>query len=239
LLAGAVAVVVATAWTLSRGKRREPFIPNLMALPPVVVTDWGLMDTERDYLPGVVDCEMAHYTESQAALQAQAIAARTYLARYLSTRGVAARVPIGPHFQCWRRPVHARSADAVRRTRGMFMRWKGNLINANYVAGAPVMDGDCDAKSPRDNGLPFDDWEAVRKEWQKGRRWREPAWTHIFVTDNRSRRGDAVRSTLIGSWGPPNRGALGQYRAICLAGRGRGRDEILRTFYGADVMIGP
>src|SRR5688572_22094244 len=93
LVVGAATIVVATAWTLSRSKRREPFIPNLMALPPVVVTDWGLMDTEREYLPGVVDCEIAHYTSNQAALQAQAIAARTYLARYLSVRGVAARVP--------------------------------------------------------------------------------------------------------------------------------------------------
>src|SRR5688572_10641831 len=99
-----------------RGKRRPP---GPTSLPAVVFTDRGFMLTEDEYLPGVVDCEIAHYTESPAALEAQAIAARTYLARHLSLRGALAVVPIGPHFQCWRQPVHDRSRAAVEATHGL------------------------------------------------------------------------------------------------------------------------
>jgi hypothetical protein len=219
-------------------KPRGPAGPT--SLPAVVLTDRGIMLTEDEYLPGVVDCEIAHFTESPAALEAQAIAARTYLARHLTRRGALAVVPIGPHFQCWRRPVHDRSTAAVAATHGQVVRWGGTLINANYAAGAQFLDGNCKALPPIVSGYRQPTWGQVATDWRKGTRFAGPAWTQIFVTDNRAKKGEAVQATLLGSSAPPNRGALGQHAAICMAERrGWDRVKILRAFYGSDVEVGP
>jgi hypothetical protein len=213
--------------------------PPRSHLPATVLTDQGRMRVEEEYLPGVVDCEIAHYTRSMAALEAQAIAARTYLARHLEARGRDARVPIGPHFQCWRRPIHARSRRAVERTQGVVLRHRGALINANYASGAHRLRDDCTPRPPREHGYAHPSWDAMRAAWRRGQRFRSFPWTEVFVTDNRGRRGAEVVPTLQAGRHPTNRGALGQYAAICLAERqGLRAPEILRVFYGEDVDLG-
>jgi hypothetical protein len=239
LICGALGLAFALgAVALFKRPARRPSGPT--SLPQVVLTDRGIMLTEEEYLPGVVDCEIAHFTESPAALEAQAVAARTYLARHLSTHGNVALVPIGPHFQCWRQPVHDRSRAAVEATHGHVARWRGSLINANYAAGTQWMDKNCQPLPPILSGYRQPSWAKVATDWRKGTRFPGPAWTQIFVTDNRSKKGDAVQATLLGSSAPPNRGALGQHASICLAERrGWDRVKILRAFYGNDIEIGP
>lgn len=207
-------------------------------LPATISTDVGTMNVEERYLPGVVDCEIAYFTAAPAALDAQAIAARTYLARWLSEHGPAATVPIGPHFQCWREPVYPRSAQAARRTRGVLLRHQGQLISGNYAAGASKLDDACTPPGP--DAFGYDgSWDSIRRAFVvRGQRLSGPAWTEIFVTRNGGRRGDAVEPSRLGPTRPWNRGALGQHAAICLAERRRlPTAAILRHFYGDDIAV--
>ena len=223
-------------WRMPKPRRDRPNVPT--KLPERVATAMGTMNVEDEYLPGVVDCEIAYYTQAPAALAAQAIAARTYLARFLQRNGVYAQVPIGPHFQCWRPMVYERSREAVDATRGMVIRYGGELISGNYAAGARARNARCEPLSPKIHGIPHTSWAGVKKAYEKGSRFAGPAWTEIFVTDNSGKRGDAVEQTTLGSSTQANRGGLGQHAAICLAERwGSNTDKILRHFYGEDIVI--
>jgi hypothetical protein len=240
--AGAVVLAVGLVTVRQRGTAAERAAdpPAPTALPVVIQTDRGEMLVEEEYLPGVVDCELAYWTESPAALEAQAIAARTYLLRAIVAYGEDFRARTTPAFQCWRRPGHARSAEAVRRTAGLVLRHRGDPINANYVAGTPALDERCAPLGPAEAGYPHETWAQMLALWRAGRKFSGPNWTQIFVTYNEGRRGADVVTTAISHSGPPNRGALSQHGAVCLAER-RGFDSlsILRFFYGEDVELGP
>lgn len=230
-------LLVSLALAPACSRRRSP--PASADLPAVVSTDVGPMEVEAVYLPGVVDCELGWFTAQAPALAAQAIAARTYLARFLLEHGAGARVPIGPHFQCWRPAAHARSRAAAAATAGVVLRHRGEIIFANYVSGADLLDARCAPPIPLVFGYPHLTWEALARAVARGARFRGYAWTEAYVTHNPGRRGAAVRQTPQNAPLPPNRGAFGQYAAACLAER-RGYDTaaILRHFYGADVVIG-
>ncbi len=236
LAAGAVAFAC-------QAVRRDARRPAPTSLPEKIVTARGEMRVEDEYLPGVVDCEMAHFTTSAPALEAQAIAARTYLLRYLVDRGTAVEIPIGPQFQCWRPPVHDGSARAAKRTAGLVLRTSdtGDPLTGNYAAGASGLDDACAPPPPSAFGYDGDSWDVVRRAWVvRSQRQPGPAWTEIFVTDNAGKRGAEVGFSVLGPRVAWNRGALGQNVAICLAERrGFSREEILQRFYGEDVVIGP
>jgi Stage II sporulation protein len=220
-------------WRLPRPRPTYP-----TSLPVEVTTALGKMNLEGEYLPGVVDCEIAYFTEDADALGAQAIAARTYVARFLALRGADATVPIGPHFQCWRPVVYERSREAVDRTRGMVIRHDGTLITGNYAAGARARNAKCEPLSPKLHGLPHATWTGVKRAYEKGTRFAGAYWTEIFVTSNAGRRGRDVTATTLGSNTPENRGGLGQHAAICLAERwGATTEKILRHFYGEDIVV--
>jgi hypothetical protein len=211
------------------------------SLPDTIVTDVGVLHLEEDYIPGVVDCELGWATSAPAALEAQAIAARTYLAGYLAANGPDARVPIGPHFQCWRATNRKRSIRAAETTRGLVMRHRGALVNGNYASGASALDRDCRPLPPYAFGYALESWDDVRGAWRKGERFDGWAWTEIFPTDNAGRAGADVAATVQGgaAAGTTNRGAFGQYRAKCLAERKKlDREAILRAFYGDDIELG-
>jgi hypothetical protein len=206
------------------------------SLPAWIETEYGLMATEEEYLPGVVDCELGWFTAERAALEAQAIAARTYLAHYLDRHGLDAVVPIGPHFQCWRRPRLDRSRAAVSATSGAVLRLDGRLIYANYASGASRLDSRCRPPSPRAFGYRYATWDELRRAWDRGERFTGHAWTEILVTHNRDRR--PPRRTPQAGDDEKNRGALGQYASVCLA-ETEDLDTValLRHFYGPDVEV--
>jgi hypothetical protein len=195
------------------------------------------MEVERDYLPGVVDCELGWLTTNRSVLEAQAIAARTYLAHHLDTHGLDAEVPIGPSFQCWRAARNPLSREAVLATRGAVLRVGGGLIYANYASGANRLDGECRPPPPTRFGYRYATWEEVRRAWERGERFPGYAWTEILVTHNRGRKRDLLH-TPQASANARNRGALGQYAAVCLADR-EDLDTValLRHFYGPDVEV--
>ena len=215
-------------------------------LPACIETDRGPMSVEAEYVPGVVECELGA-TQEGAALEAQAIAARTYLAGYLQRLGVDVEIPIGGHFQCWRRPKNPRTLAAARYTADILMTYDGALVTANYVAGARVLRMDCSAGSPADNGYDEDDtWASMRAAYLEARRARAArpfdgtAWTEVVVTRNEGRSGDAVERTPMAGDHPANRGAMSQNAAVCLArDAGYEVEELLRYVYGDDIVLTP
>lgn len=230
--------------TLEDCLTRHAVRPRTTFLPACVLTARGAMPVESEYLPGVLQCEVAGVIDQPAALEAQAIAARTYLAAWLERRGEDAVVPLGPSFQCWRPPRSPAAFAAVRRTADIVAHHDATLISANYAAGTRRLRADCTPRPPADSGYAFESWEAMRDhfvaERDRGRRPRYGGtdWTEILVTRNEGRSGAEVRPTPMGRPVPWNRGALGQWAARCLA-EAAGYDTlaILRYFYGADVRL--
>ena len=213
-------------------------------LPSCIETERGRMSVEAKYVPGVVECELGASTEG-AALEAQAIAARTYLAGHLERRGEDAGIPIGSHFQCWRAPKSERVVDAARYTADLVMLHGEALVTANYVAGARTLAIDCSAGTPAENGYDEDaTWDSMREAYLKARRTRSPrlfggsAWTEVVVTRNEGRSGDEVERTPMAGDHAHNRGAMSQNAAVCLA-RDAGYEvhDILRYFYGDDIEL--
>ena len=248
------ATVVLALWALGCGGsgdrltlddciRRHTAPAEESLLPTCVWTDRGALVTESTYVAGVVDCELGGVRGAPAALEAQAIAARTYLARHLARQGDDALVRTSPRFQCWRPSARPHAVAAAEATRDVVMHRGGSLITANYVAGARALRADCTPASPEANGYDAASWDAMRRAYQDARahRRRVPfsgaAWTEVVVTRNAGRWGEDVLPTPMGRAGPANRGAMGQNAAVCLALKGHDADAILRYFYGDDVDV--
>jgi hypothetical protein len=237
---GAVVAFLLLAWlgaVIYRPTHMAHPLAGPSSLPSWILTAYGPMHVENDYLPGVVDCELGWVGTRSAALEAQAIAARTYLATFLNNRGLTAEVPIGPHFQCWRRARNDRSTAAVKATSGAVLRVGGRLIYANYASGANRLDGRCRPPPPREFGYPYKSWREMRLAFDRGARFAGYAWTEILITHNRGRKRDVRRSPMARN-DDLNRGALGQYAAVCLAETEElDTVAILRHFYGSDVEL--
>jgi hypothetical protein len=207
------------------------------------------MPVERTYLPGVVACELGRLTTEPAALEAQAVAARTYLLAHLERRGLDALIPVTARFQCWKSPGEierwplARAAAAE--TADVIMTYGARTIGGNYAAGARRLDDTCRPHPPGESGYDYESWAEMRDEFvrrrAKGDRIRHSgvAWTEILVTRNEGRSGDDVVPTVFAPPGPTNRGALSQNGAMCLARRGLDGPAILRYFYGDDIELTP
>lgn len=213
-------------------------------LPACIKTERGVMPLEDTYIAGVVQCEMAPLTTADAALEAQAIAARTYLARHLERRGPDAEIPIGPRFQCWKEPKHDRATAAAVNTAGTVLQvGDGSLLDANYVSGARKRTIDCEPLPPTAQGYKgYVTWETMRAEYVRRRRERIKArfggvsWTEVVVTRNEGKRGPAVEGTPMAPARNTNRGAFGQYASVCLAENlGYETGDILRYFFGDDI----
>ena len=211
-----------------------------------VKTKLGCLDLETAYLPGVVDCELGRLSGTGAALEAQAIAARTYVVSYLERRGWDTQVRTNASFQCWNTPRYEHSVEAVRATAGVVMELAdGRPIFANYVSGTAKLSFDCQPSPPAEDGYgDYDDWAAVAEAVQedrrlgRDRRFKGTAWTQSMVTVNEGRRGGEIEPTPMSRSEPRNRGALSQRGAICLAENlGYETADILRYFYGDDLMF--
>lgn len=234
-------------WSAAPGAAQENTV-----LPSRVLTPVGWMSTEEHYLPGVVHAELGWFTRDQQALGAQAVAARSYVLRFLNRAGMTARLPaLGPTFQAWTARYSATSKSAVLATRGQVMTYKGLVIYANYASGAWPLQSD---------GNPYDasryrytrSWEWIRDAYIKKNKGQIPystwrtyvldrnpwAWTQILVTNNEGKSGADVESTIHNRADDRNRGGLGQYRTFFLATTlGYSHERILRSFYGDDVRI--
>jgi hypothetical protein len=212
-------------------------------MPVCVDTVRGAMEVEREYLPGVLECEVGGFRKTPAALEAQAIVARTYLLAHLTRKGPDAVFRLDATFQCWKAPKSEAVRAAVRATDDLVLHTSGDVLDANYASGTPRREVDCQPKSPAAAG--YDDyatWAEMRDAWVAARkagkrlRFTGVGWTEILVTDNEGRTGLSVEATPFAIRRRTNRGAFGQWAAACLAGkRGYAAPDIVRFFFGADV----
>ena len=70
--------------------------------------------------------------------------------------------------------------------------------------------------------------------------YQQPTNTERYVTYNEGRSGTDVIQTTLGFVSPTNyanRGCMSQNGSDCLSEQGRAFDEILRFYYGADIVI--
>ncbi len=178
--------------------------------------DDGWLDIETEYLPRVCTQENGH--AAYLALEAQVIAARTYLLRHMRDDPALGTpnkpVVNGESFQAYAATANAGCVQASNATRGVVALYQGELIVANYVAGA-----------------------LVRTDGNLGK---DLTHTERFVTYNEGRSGSDVipaPKPIALPERTDNRGCMGQNRADYLARNGYPTDEILRYFYGADLTL--
>lgn len=187
---------------------------ELRDAPDQIYTVDGWMSLESDYIPRV--CTQENGNADYQALVAQAIAARTYLLRAMrddSALGTTAKpVGNGEFFQAYSATANPGCVAATNESRGVVMTWSGELIVANYVAGA-----------------------LVRSDGSLGK---DPTHTQHFVTINDGKSGadvtPAPRPIALPSRSD-NRGCMGQNRAHHLSLNGYFAHEILEYFYGNDI----
>lgn len=170
----------------------------------------------ESYVAGVVAAENG--AAAQAALRAQAVAARTFVLRAMRddpNLGTYKKpIPNSERFQVYVHSPSPRAVLAAAETAGIVCRYKGELIICNYVAGAI--------------------WTTAGKPGQ------DPTATEKWVTYNDGKTGAAVKPTSLSNTGrTDNRGCKSQNGADWLARNGQDYRTILRYFYGADLEIGP
>ena len=192
----------------------EPPTRHVELRDPIVVVGLGELALD-DYVARVVTGELGNSRQIEA-LKAQAIAARTYVQRALHdapTLGTAANpVRNGQDFQVAAARAMALPSRAAEETRGGIAYYRGRLILANYVAGAPWVPG----------------------AWKGTESAKHP--TEKYVTYNAGRVGASVVPTRQADpRRSDNRGTLSQNGADALAARGWKWPRILRFFYGEDL----
>lgn len=186
-----------------------------------VYTEDGWWHLEDAYVPAVVAAEIG--ASAPAAMEAQAIAARTYVLRAMRDDpklGTPAKpIRSSESFQVYDKgkagkEANTRALFASWATTGLVMRWGGQLIIANYVAGAR--------------------WTG------KAQLGDDYSGTEKWVTYNEGKTGRNVKpSPLSLKTRSDNRGCMSQNGAMWLAEHGYNHAAILRYFYGADIEIGP
>lgn len=214
------------AWTQREHRLEEPHFLGWIEYPaasppghielrdPIVVAGLGELALD-DYVARVVTGELGGSRELEA-LKAQAIAGRTFVQRALHddpTLGTAAKpVRNGQDFQVAAAVATRLPLRAAEETRGGVAFYRGRLILANYVAGAPWAPG----------------------AWKGTDSPKYP--TEKYVTYNAGRVGASVLPThQADSRRSDNRGTLSQNGADALASRGWKWPRILRFFYGDDL----
>ena len=188
-------------------------IDNLTAYCEAEVAGVGTVPVETDYLPHVVACENG--AAGQAALEAQAIAARSYLYYKLDTTGSVGDGTGDQVYTCNNQPLQ-QHYDAVDATSGLVLQYMGTQVAAFYVAGALQ-------NSPGCVGGTVDD-----------------TMTEAYVTYNEGKAGNDIEQTGLGFIHPDNfanRGCMSQNGSHCLADVGRDFDSILRFYYGDDIEV--
>ena len=177
-----------------------------------VFTYDGAMDLE-EYVARVVTNENGR--ADTEALKAQAIASRTYVLRAMRddpSLGTPAKPLVNSEsFQTYAAVANSASAAATRATSGVVAKYEGELVQANYVAGAIL----------NEDGSIGDD----------------PTGTEKWVTYNDGATGTDVRPTPLSGRRNDNRGCMSQNGANWLSKRGYSALQILRYYYGADLQV--
>jgi hypothetical protein len=170
----------------------------------------GTLDVETVYLPNVVHCENGG--APYEALKAQAIAARTYLYYKLETTGSIGDGQGDQVYSCGSKAT-AEQKQAVLDTAGIVLRYAGTTLCSFYVAGGSASGPSCRGGS---------------------------ASTEHYVTYNAGLSGSSIHQSTLG-WVSPsnkrNRGCMSQLGSRCLASAGKKYGDILRFYYGADVVL--
>lgn len=213
---GPLTFVAALAFLAACASEAEPRLgetsEDLTAVCNANVKGKGLIPTETDYLPHVVDCENgAAPTE---ALKAQAIVARTYLYFKMASSGSVADGQGDQVYTCGSTPSAAQK-QAVTDTSGIVLQYKQNTIASFFVAGGKAQPPACKGGS-------------------------DPTATEQYVTYNDGKSGSGITQSTLGYVSPTNyenRGCLSQNGSSCLAGEGKTYLDILRFYYGADIEI--
>lgn len=188
---------------------------GLVAYCDAEVDGVGIVEVETDYLPHVVACENGG--ADFEALKAQAVAARTYLYYKLDNYGSIGDGTGDQVYSCANQPQEEHY-QAVDETAGQVVSYDDVTICAFYVAGAIPTADDCVAVDGDD----------------------DYSGTEHYVTYNWGFSGDEIEQTTLG-WVDPgnvyNRGCKSQNGADCLSMEGWLYDDILRFYYGMDIVI--
>lgn len=214
-LLGLLALASACAPAMEPGpeSEQERFGDKGAAVVDSILTADGWLSLEDEYVPRV--CTQENGGAAYLALEAQAIAARTYLLRAMRddpALGVSKAVTNGESFQAFAASANEGCLEAAKATRGVMARYQGELIIANYVAGSRV----------NEDGSLGSDYSG----------------TEHWVTYNEGLSGSAVKPTALSyKQRSDNRGCMSQNRAGWLAEHGYDTPSILRYFYGADLEL--
>ncbi|MGB0591785.1 MAG: D-alanyl-D-alanine carboxypeptidase family protein [Myxococcota bacterium] len=241
------------------GVPTAPVTPLQAPVPDVVFTQDGPMDTDSQYLAGVVRNEMGWVPVnwfsqgSQArrheALRAQAIAARTFLMKRLLAQGLDTELPNSTYFQTYSTAPQPSDVAAAESTSNLVLSWGDDLTSGQYASGAWPLDQVGMPLPPSTYGIdqhgaaPELTWEEARELHSAGQLTDKGdgfSWTWVYITLNAGKSGGQITQAPKPFANPvaSNRGALGQYRALWLAHQqGLGTDELLHHFYGEDIGI--
>ena len=197
----------------------------LTAYCSIAVEGYGTVQLETDYVPNTTWCENGH--SPAEGLKAQAAAARTFAYYKISTGNTPVKNSQGDQvYKCESRaPSAAQFAacqEATNATSGQIMTYKGTITAGFYVSGVTTAYLDDECKPTVSSGQTG--WVSVQKN----------------VTYNKGKTGDNITQSSIG-WvnakNYANRGCMAQNGATCLANHGYVWQDILRYFYGDDIVI--
>ncbi len=173
------------------------------------------LDMETEYLPKVIACE--NDAADWEAMLANVISARTYAyyIQYQERKNGELFDDIRDQtFNC-KNPVNETIRAAIRATSGQVLTYRGNLIAGFYVLGASVAGEGAD--------------DPCMGEGSSG--------SERYVTYNDGNYGSDVNYSKIGSRINANRGCMSQRGAECLSLDGYEHYEILKYFYGEDIVL--
>jgi hypothetical protein len=170
----------------------------------------GTIPVETQYLPHVVHCENGG--APLEALRVQAIAARTYLYYKIETSGSIGDGQGDQVYSCGSGP-DAQQVQAAKDTEGLVLRYKNETIASFFVAGGTASPPAC-----KDSASS----------------------TSAYVTYNAGLSGANIHQTSLGYESPTNyrnRGCMSQLGSRCLANEGKSYEDILKFYYGDDIVL--
>jgi len=246
-----LAIVASCAPSSSRedlGSTKEPLaVSSLKPLTQVYVANAGALDVETEYLPQVVCCENG--AAPKAALEAQAVMARTYM--YFSNgedgKGTQAKPFLGTQadqaYHC-STSISQACRDAVSATKDQISAYKnakGTLIaNVSFFIDGPrpacLAKKACTCAKPDEAVVmsPADHPAACECFTFSSNGLANPA----YVTYNWSHSGTSVKGSTLGDpANESNRGCASQNIQACLAYAGWSYFDQLKMFYGQDLVL--